>query len=186
MVGGELSVRFELFLPLHHLWLGYMSELLGLPPPQSTPLSTHLVPSSASMHAKLIKADFHGSIMTGTASALLSRIFKKIDPRVVHQSKNPCLVGLSGIVIHETENAFRVVTQKDQAKGKSTALFHVDARKFLIVVLPKQNSIFTFAVPLYSTLPLSSDSKISSGPLSSVSIDPPPVPPLQGTTVLDG
>lgn len=35
---------------------------------------------------------------------------------IVKQSKNPCLVGLSGIVIHETENAFKVVTQRDTLK----------------------------------------------------------------------
>lgn len=34
----------------------------------------------------------------------------------VRQSKNPCLVGLSGIIVHETENAFKIVTKKDQLK----------------------------------------------------------------------
>lgn len=38
---------------------------------------------------------------------------------LVRQSKNPFLVGLSGIVIHETENAFKVVTRKDQLKRES-------------------------------------------------------------------
>ncbi|KAG1735342.1 RNase P subunit p29-like protein [Suillus paluster] len=109
--------KFDLFLPLHQLWMGYMSELLGLSPPSSVP-ATKAMPSSSSMHAKLVKADFHGSLLT------------------VCQSKNPCLVGLSGIVIHETENAFKVITRKDQLK-----------------LIPKQNSIFTLAVPLYSTLP---------------------------------
>ncbi|KAF8153310.1 RNase P/MRP p29 subunit [Crassisporium funariophilum] len=117
----ESQAKFELFLPLHHLWMGYMSELLSLSqkPAVETPASmAKAVPGSAGMHPKLLKADFHGSIMT------------------VRQSKNPCIVGLSGIVIHETENAFRVVTKNDKLK-----------------VIPKQNSIFAFAVPLYSTLP---------------------------------
>ncbi|KII88510.1 hypothetical protein PLICRDRAFT_41664 [Plicaturopsis crispa FD-325 SS-3] len=115
----KTQIKFELFLPLHHLWLGYMSELLGLPalPSPNEPLTAHApMPSSAGMHAKLVKADFHGSIMT------------------VRQSKNPCLVGISGIVVHETENAFRVVTKKDQSK-----------------LIPKPHSIFSFAVPLYAT-----------------------------------
>jgi ribonuclease P protein subunit POP4 len=56
--------RFDLFLPLHLLWMGYMSELLGLSPPPSTP-ATELIPNASSMHAKLVKADFHGSILTG-------------------------------------------------------------------------------------------------------------------------
>ncbi|KAI0736974.1 RNase P/MRP, p29 subunit [Fomitopsis betulina] len=113
------ETKFHLFLPLHALWMGYMEELLARPPApsglnnnQSTP---EAIPNSAAMHAKLVKADFHGSIIT------------------VRQSKNACLVGLSGIVIHETENAFKIVTRKDQLK-----------------LVPKQNSRFAFAVPLYS------------------------------------
>ncbi|KAG2363821.1 RNase P/MRP p29 subunit [Suillus spraguei] len=109
--------KFDLFLPLHQLWMGYMSELLGLSPPSSVPVA-EAMPNASSMHPKLVKADFHGSLLT------------------VRQSKNPCLVGLSGIVIHETENAFKVITRKDQLK-----------------LIPKHNSIFTLAVPLYSTLP---------------------------------
>lgn len=46
--------------------MGYMSELLGLPQKaDSTPPTTQLMPSSVGMHPKLVKADFHGSIMTG-------------------------------------------------------------------------------------------------------------------------
>ncbi|KAI0664902.1 RNase P/MRP, p29 subunit [Cubamyces menziesii] len=112
------DTKFSLFLPLHSLWLGYMSELLGLSPPPPTrhadPAAT--IPGAAGMHAKLIKADFHGSVVT------------------VWKSKNPCLVGLSGIVVHETENTFKVITPMDQLK-----------------LIPKQNSVFVFAVPLYAT-----------------------------------
>ncbi|TDL25557.1 RNase P/MRP, p29 subunit [Rickenella mellea] len=108
------QAKYHLFLPLHNLWLGYMSELLGLAQVPSVAPS-HIMPNSAGMHAKLIKADFHGCIMS------------------VKQSKNPSLVGLTGIVVHETENAFKVVTADDKVK-----------------LLPKQNSIFTFCVPLYA------------------------------------
>ncbi|KDQ58952.1 hypothetical protein JAAARDRAFT_175588 [Jaapia argillacea MUCL 33604] len=116
---AEEQTRFDLFLPLHHLWCGYMSELLGLsPPPFTLPSQETPIPNSSAMHAKLVKADFHGSIVT------------------VIQNKNPCIVGLSGIVILESENAFRVVTKDDKVK-----------------LIPKQNSIFTFSVPLHSTIP---------------------------------
>ncbi|KAH9842811.1 RNase P/MRP, p29 subunit [Rhodofomes roseus] len=114
----QQETKFQLFLPLHALWMGYMTELLALPPAPSgannQPI-TEAIPNSAAMHAKLVKADFHGSIMA------------------VRQSKNPCLVGLSGIVIHETENAFKIVTRNNQLK-----------------LVPKQNSVFAFAVPLYA------------------------------------
>lgn len=113
------ETKFKLFLSLHQLWLGYMSELMGLTPvpaKMDPQLCEAAMPASSVMHAKLVKADFHGAIIS------------------VRQSKNPCLVGLSGIVVHETENAFKIVTKKDQLK-----------------LIPKPHSIFTFAVPLYST-----------------------------------
>lgn len=63
--------RFGLFVPLHHLWMGYMSELLGLsqrsPSSSATQPSSQSMPSASGMHPKLVKADFHGSIMTGKA-----------------------------------------------------------------------------------------------------------------------
>lgn len=49
----------------------------------------------------------------------------------VKASKCPTLVGCSGIVIEETANVFRIITSEDRVK-----------------VLPKQNSTFTFTVPL--------------------------------------
>ncbi|KIJ09564.1 hypothetical protein PAXINDRAFT_17351 [Paxillus involutus ATCC 200175] len=53
----------------------------------------------------------------------------------LRQRRNACLVGLSGIVIRETGNAFKIVTRKDHIK-----------------FVPKQNSVFALAIPLYSTL----------------------------------
>jgi RNase P/RNase MRP subunit p29 len=43
---------------------------------------------------------------------LISHIFS------VRDAKNPSLIGCSGIIVHETENAFRVVTEKDETKCK--------------------------------------------------------------------
>ncbi|KZP10489.1 RNase P/MRP p29 subunit [Athelia psychrophila] len=126
------QTRFALFVPIHRLWLGYMSELLALPMPGTRPVD-RAMPAAAGMHAKLVKADFHGSFIT------------------VRQSKNPCLVGLSGIVIHETENAFKVITKHNTLK-----------------LLPKQNSIFVLAVPLYAYA-------YSVAPLPNA--PPPPTPP---------
>lgn len=36
---------------------------------------------------------------------------------LVRRSKNPSLVGCSGVVIHETENTFKLVTPANQLKG---------------------------------------------------------------------
>ncbi|CAE6410337.1 unnamed protein product [Rhizoctonia solani] len=49
----------------------------------------------------------------------------------VKASKCPTLIGSSGVVIEETANVFRIITTDDRVK-----------------VLPKQNSIFTFTIPL--------------------------------------
>lgn len=94
----DCEAKYDKFVPLHQLWMGYMSELLG----QQT----------SSMQARLVKADLHGSMMT------------------VRASKNVCLVGLAGIVIYESENAFRIITKADKLK-----------------LVPKQNTTFAFAVP---------------------------------------
>lgn len=70
----KAAERFDLFIPLHHLWMGYMSELLDLPAPPLTSASADVackIPSSASMHAKLVKADLHGSILTGGCACFL-------------------------------------------------------------------------------------------------------------------
>lgn len=55
------EAKWALFVPLHRLWCGYMAELLG-----PTGTVTVAQAAAAGMHAKLVKADFHGSIVTGT------------------------------------------------------------------------------------------------------------------------
>jgi len=111
------ETRYDLFLPLHLMWQSYMAELLGLSARPSSVTDQPLLrmPNKQAMQAKLVKADFHGSIIS------------------VRSAKNPALVGLSGIVIHETENTFKVITLKNKLK-----------------VIPKHNSTFVFTIPLYA------------------------------------
>lgn len=68
----KLRCRYQLFVPLHHLWMSYMSELLALaPPPTDNSLPTEKsIPSSQAMYPKLVKADFHGAIISGTCFSL--------------------------------------------------------------------------------------------------------------------
>lgn len=63
--------RFDLFVALHNLWMDYMSETLALPP-ASSGSTQHVQAQAAGMHAKLIKADFHGAMITGIKSVVLS------------------------------------------------------------------------------------------------------------------
>lgn len=72
------------------------------------------------------------------------------------RSKNASLVGVSGIVVQETENTFKVVTRNNKLKGACLPLFCMCVcpsriPSFYFTVLPKQGSVFAFAVPLYST-----------------------------------
>lgn len=82
------TVKWELFVKLHDLWSGYMAELLE---GANQPAAT--LP-------RLLKADYHGALFT------------------VVKSKCPTLVGISGIVMKETENMFYVVTKQNAMKGK--------------------------------------------------------------------
>lgn len=85
-----MNGRFELYLPLHRLWLGYISELLGLgPQPAGTVTEQNAaMPNVATMHAKLVKADFHGSIMTGERRFKGFLDFRRlIDPLMVSSAK---------------------------------------------------------------------------------------------------
>ena len=83
------------------------------------------------------------------------------------QAKNPCLVRLTGIVIHETENAFKIITIKDQVKrGSSSHTLHYGNGNFnFVIVIPKQGVIFAFRIPLYDVRsivdPLSHNESVS-------------------------
>ncbi len=46
-----------------------------------------------------------------------------ISVESVKQSKNPCLIGVSGIVILESENAFKVITKDNRVKCKRIFCF---------------------------------------------------------------
>lgn len=98
-----------------------MTELLGLGTGTGTgsPPTLTLTPAAAAgMHAKLVKADFHGSIVTGTCVCMCVRYYRRqLIEREVRRSRNAVLVGLSGIVVQETENTFKVVTRDDKLKG---------------------------------------------------------------------
>ncbi|TFK32481.1 hypothetical protein BDQ12DRAFT_728619 [Crucibulum laeve] len=72
--------------------------------------------------------------------------------RTVRQSKNLCLVRLAGILIHETANAFKIITAQNKVKVVTSLFFLLLSAHPIHPALPKQNLIFAFAVLLYSTL----------------------------------
>ncbi|XP_056135031.1 ribonuclease P protein subunit p29 isoform X2 [Lampris incognitus] len=82
--------KYELFLPLHDLWKQYIIDLCNGLKPGSNPLS---------IQQKLLKADFHGAIIT------------------VVRSKCPSYVGTTGILVQEFKHVFKIITKEDRMKG---------------------------------------------------------------------
>jgi ribonuclease P protein subunit POP4 len=154
LIGRCVRRRWELFVPLHRLWCGYMTELLGPPTIQTLSGGGSATAAAAGMHAKLVKADFHGSIVTGTCVCVYGRSLIERYACEVRRSRNPALVGLEGIVVQETENTFKVVTRSDKLKG-ACVWAGVDLVQLVwmtsFVVLPKQGSVFVFGVPVAGT-----------------------------------
>uniref|UniRef100_A0A8C4RVZ6 Ribonuclease P protein subunit p29 n=2 Tax=Erpetoichthys calabaricus TaxID=27687 RepID=A0A8C4RVZ6_ERPCA len=67
------------------------------------------------IQSKLLKADFHGAIVTVT------------------KSKCPSYVGTTGIILQETKHVFRIVTQHDRLKviPKRNSVFTVEIDGFI-------------------------------------------------------
>lgn len=92
--------KYDLFLPLHQLWLGYIDELFA------NNLNA-LVQSQ-----KLIKADYHGAILT------------------VIKSKCPSYIGVIGILIQETESMLNIITKENKLKRipKAASIFNLSVK----------------------------------------------------------
>ncbi|XP_029904079.1 ribonuclease P protein subunit p29 [Myripristis murdjan] len=98
--------RYELFLPLHNLWRQYIIDLCNGLKPSSNP---QLV------QQKLLKADFHGAIIT------------------VVRSKCPSYVGTTGILVQEFKHVFKIITKEDRLKviPKRNSVFAVEINGFV-------------------------------------------------------
>ncbi|XP_032086160.1 ribonuclease P protein subunit p29 [Thamnophis elegans] len=81
--------RYEIFIPLHELWKQYIKELCNGLKPDAQPQM---------IQTKLLKADFHGALVTVT------------------KSKCPSYVGITGIIVQETKYVFKIVTKEDRLK----------------------------------------------------------------------
>ncbi|XP_070688838.1 ribonuclease P protein subunit p29 isoform X2 [Pempheris klunzingeri] len=97
--------RYELFLPLHDLWRQYIIDLCGGLKPTSPQF----------VQQKLLKADFHGAIIT------------------VVRSKCPSYVGATGILVQEFKHVFKIITKEDKLKviPKRNSVFAVEINGFI-------------------------------------------------------
>ncbi|KAI9164270.1 RNase P/RNase MRP complex subunit [Blastocladiella emersonii ATCC 22665] len=84
--------KFDLLLPLHQLWEQYMVDL------RTSTAASGAGPSDQFL-AKLVKADFHGALLT------------------VVRATCPTRIGITGIVVQETSNTFKVVTRSNELKS---------------------------------------------------------------------
>lgn len=96
------QAKWDIYVPLHNLWLGYMREILGVgqgKAPYANPISSGPI---------LASADMHGAMLEVVRSRCVSR------------------VGLKGIVVRDSRFVFEVVTKGDALK--STYHLAVDVR----------------------------------------------------------
>lgn len=98
--------RYELFLPLHNLWRQYIIDLCGGLKPSCNPQF---------VQQKLVKADFHGAVIT------------------VVRSKCPSYVGTTGILVQEYKHVFKIITKDDKLKviPKRNSVFSVEINGFV-------------------------------------------------------
>jgi ribonuclease P protein subunit POP4 len=86
--------KYDIYEPLHGLWIGYMREILGL---NDAERSVYVTPHASGQ--MLATADMHGALVSVVRSRCVSR------------------VGLEGIVVRDTRFTFEVVTKKNIVKG---------------------------------------------------------------------
>jgi ribonuclease P protein subunit POP4 len=85
-------LKWDIYLPLHNLWLGYMRDILGI--------TEGKVPyvSPANAGPILASADMHGALLEVVRSRCVSR------------------VGVKGIVVRDSQFVFELVTEKNVLK----------------------------------------------------------------------
>lgn len=81
--------KYDLYLPLHRLWLEYMQEILGLREGEQGYVTAQ------SAGSKLASADYHGALLEVVRSKCVER------------------VGCQGIVLKDTKFTFEVITVKN-------------------------------------------------------------------------
>ncbi|MCJ1404169.1 hypothetical protein MMC11_007394 [Xylographa trunciseda] len=81
--------RYEIYEPLHHMWVGYMWEILSLREGE------HAYVTAQGAGPKLASADFHGAELEVVRSRCVGR------------------VGCKGIVVKDTKFTFEMITRRN-------------------------------------------------------------------------
>ncbi len=106
--------KYESFIPLFYLWKDYMKDVIGFDKIKAT--------NHSESQQKLLKADYHGAMVTVT------------------QSKTPSLIGQTGIIIQETKNVFKLVSRDDKLKiiPKQNSVFTMEIEGHVISIQGNQ------------------------------------------------
>lgn len=93
----EAAKKYEIYVPLHRMWVGYMWGILGMR------VGEEACVTGKSAGSKLASAEYHGAEVT------------------VVRSKCVGMVGLAGIVLRDTMFTFQIVTKKNELKSKTSS-----------------------------------------------------------------
>ncbi|ORY38889.1 hypothetical protein BCR33DRAFT_720539 [Rhizoclosmatium globosum] len=106
----DAGLSYNMFIPLYKMWTQYMKELFAE--------DWNVVYSSEQSLIKILRADYHGAVFTVT------------------HSKCKHHVGISGIMIKETDGMFYIITRDNVVKGipknKSNFAFTYDNQLFTL------------------------------------------------------
>ena len=86
--------KYEIYVPLQRMWLGYMWEILGMREGEKAYVTAQ------SAGSRLASADYHGAEVT------------------VVRGRCVGMVGLTGIVVRDTKFTFQIITKKNELKSK--------------------------------------------------------------------
>ena len=92
---SDAAKKYEIYVPLHRMWVGYMWEILGMREDERAFVTGN------SAGSKLASADYHGAEVT------------------VVRSRCVGMVGLAGIVVRDTKFTFQIITKKNEVKSET-------------------------------------------------------------------
>lgn len=124
----ENGQKYDVYVPLHRMWLGYMWEILGM----NEGKEAYVMAQSAG--SKLASADYHGAEVTVVRSRCMG------------------LVGLAGIIVRDTKFTFQIITKKNLLKSMfflfstTTDIIYSVARLTWRLVVPKKHTVFRFEI----------------------------------------
>ncbi|XP_076640747.1 ribonuclease P/MRP subunit POP4 isoform X2 [Halictus rubicundus] len=123
-IGCKKDMKYNDLLPLNQLWLNYVQQMLGSKFFVNIP-SNVSDPNWENINQQLIKADFHGAEIS------------------IIGSKCPSLIGLSGIVIQDTKNIFRICGQDNIIRTipKDVVLMNIHMKNVKLELFGKDLSV---------------------------------------------